>query len=90
MVRTLADEVRELQDRLVKIAEGGESNNWPNFQIDDKRYDALNSVKGLISQALHTHNYGHDKSQDFGEEYFRHIDEAMEILYAILDQHNRL
>lgn len=87
MTKTLADEVRELQDRLSSILNEDPA-GWPNFQVEDARFDALRSAQKHISQALETHN--HHQSRDFGEEYLNHIDEAMEILYEILKQHNRL
>lgn len=87
MTRTLADEVRELQDRLVKILEDGASPGWGDLVNNvNARQDALYKVQEHITKAMEFHI----RHEVFGDEYLNHVDEAMKILYEILKQHNRL
>ena len=88
MVKTLANEIKELQDRLLKILEGeNRAYDWPDFVNDPNvRRDFLHTASKNISNAIEVHI----TDGEFDDEYLDSINEAMEILYAILEQHHRI
>lgn len=90
MTRTLADEIRELQDRLVAIAEGKieeMSGNHPDLVTSkDTRQNYLHQASVHISKAMEFHM----RDAEFGDEYLNHVEEAMDKLRAILEQHHRI